>query len=455
MSLVPSVQVASNALPRRANTDLKHLPGPKGHWYFGNLRELLPDPAAFLIEMRARYGDCFTVGVLFNRRVVVLSGPQANRLVLLDPERNFSSRLGWEVMLDFFGGFLLLRDFEDHRVHRRLLTGLFKPAALQRYLESMQPIIRNAMAGFDGEPDACRLAKRLALDIGLHVFAGFAPAAENEAVYRDTVRVLDGVMASRIRIPGTRRWRALRARDRLRSRLLAELPRRRNRPGQDMFTRLARFENADGRRLSNRDIVDHMMGMLFAAHETTASAMAMMMYSLARYPDWQERVRAEVLVGNRVGPPSFKQLGEMPLADAVLRETLRLYSPVQLLPRRNVRAFEFFDRRIPENSQILLSPQLCHRVPTLFEHPHAFRPDRFLAPVSEFTTDPFSFVPFGKGSHMCIGMHFAMLAIKAFFAQLLRTYDLRLAADWRPDILYVPMLRPRHGLPLCFMPRKG
>ncbi len=455
MSLVPSVQVDSNALPRRANSNLKHLTGPKGHWYFGNLRALLPDPAAFLVEMRARYGDCFTVGVLFNRRVVVLAGPRANRMVLLDPERNFSSRMGWEVMLDFFGGFLMLRDFEDHRFHRRILTGLFKPSALQRHLESMQPIIRDAMAGFDGEPDAYRLAKRLTLDIGLQVFAGFAPAPENEVVYRDTVRVLDGVMASRVRIPGTRRWRALRARDRLRSRLLAELPGRRKGRGKDMFTKLARFEDSDGRRLSNRDIVDHMMGMLFAAHETTASALAMMMYSLARHPDWQEGVRAEVLAGNRVEPPGFEQLGEMPLTDAVFRETLRLYSPVQLLPRRNVRAFEFFDRRIPENSQILLSPQLCHRDPTLFEHSRAFRPERFLARGSEDQADPFSFVPFGKGSHMCIGMRFATLAVKAFFALLLRRYYLQLSVDRLPVIQYLPMLRPRHRLPLCFVPRQG
>ena len=94
MSFVPAVEVASDSLPRQPNTRLEHLPGPKGHWYFGNLRALLPDPADFLGEMRARYGDCFTVGLLFNRRVVVLAGPAANRLVLLDAERNFSTRMG-------------------------------------------------------------------------------------------------------------------------------------------------------------------------------------------------------------------------------------------------------------------------------------------------------------------------------------------------------------------------
>ena len=377
MSFVPVVQVASDSLPRQPNVNLDHLRGPKGHWCFGNTRALLPDPAAFLIEMRARYGDCFTVGVLFNRRVVVLAGPAANRLVLLDPDRNFSSRMGWEVMLDFFGGFLLLRDFEDHRVHRRLMTDLFKPAALRRYLDSMHPIIRNAMAGFDSQPDAYRLARRLALDIGLQVFADFATAPRNEAVYLDTLRILDGVMAS---------------------------------------------------------------------------TMSMMMFSLARHRDWQRQVRAEILAHDRGAVPSFEQLGDMPVATAVLRETLRLFSPVQLLPRRNVRAFEFFDNHIPENSHILLAPQMCHRDPMLFERPESFRPDRFLVQVPESQVDPFSFIPFGKGSHMCMGMNFAMLAVKAFFAQLLRAFDIRLAAERTPDIRYLPTLRPTKRLPLRFVP---
>lgn len=143
------------------------------------------------------------------------------------------------------------------------------------------------------------------------------------------------------------------------------------------------------------------------------------------------------------------------LPDPVFRETLRLYSPVQLLPRRNVRGFEFRGKHIPGNSQILLSPQLCHRDRILFEQPHAFRPERFLATGPDNRADPFSFVPFGKGSHMCIGMRFATLAVKAFFALLLRTYYLQLSVDRLPVIQYLPMLRPRHRLPLCFVPHKG
>lgn len=390
MRHVPAIEVASDTLPRAADSDLAHLPGPRGHWYFGNLRDLLPDPVPFLIEMRAEHGDCFSVGVLRNRRVVVLAGPAANRHVLLDADGNFSTRLGWEVALDFFSGFVLLRDFEDHDFHRDLLRPFFKPDALRSAVACMNRVIAKEVAVLAGSADAYRLSKRLALDIGLSVFGGFAPTQSSETIYSDTVRVLDGLMARRSRLPGSRYNRAVRARDRLRTALLAEVPWRRDGDGHDLFSRLSLFTDPDGRRLRDQDVVDHVFGMLFAGHETTASATALMMYSLARHREWQAQARAEIVARNPGEPPTLEELSDMPVLEAIFRETLRLYAPVQFLPRRNVRPFEWAGHRIPANSHITLPPQLCHRDAALFEDPDAFRPDRFLAGPAYRPVDPFA-----------------------------------------------------------------
>ena len=88
------ISVASDALPRRASRDLAHLPGPRGHRLLGNSRDFLPNPGQYVRDMRRRFGNCFTVGLLGNRRQVILAGPAANRLVLLDADDNFSSRWG-------------------------------------------------------------------------------------------------------------------------------------------------------------------------------------------------------------------------------------------------------------------------------------------------------------------------------------------------------------------------
>ncbi|MCY4011171.1 MAG: cytochrome P450 [Gammaproteobacteria bacterium] len=402
--------------------------------------------------MKARHGDCFTVGLLRNRRVVVLAGQAANRYVLLDSDGNFSSRLGWEVALDVLGGFVLLRDFEDHALHRTLLRPFFAADALRRDLVCINGLIRDEVTALGGAADAYRLAKRLALDIALAVFGGFEPGRNVEAIYSDTVRVLDGVMTRRSRWPGSRYRRALQARDRLRAALLAELPRRRDGDASDLFSRLSRLADESGRALRDQDVVDHVFGMVFAAHETTASAMALVMYSLARHTEWQAEVRAEIVARRPGEAPTLDELSEMPVFEAVFRETLRLYAPIQLLPRRNVRPFDWSGHRIPANSHILLPPQVCHRDAQAFENPDSFQPGRFLE-GSVRTVDPFTWIPFGRGRHMCMGTHFALVEAKAFFVALLRSFDLELATTNAPAIEHLPVLRPSGSLPIVFARR--
>ena len=393
--------------------------------------------------------------MLRNRRVVVLAGPSANRLVLLDADDNLSSRFGWDAALDFFSGFVLLRDFEDHAFHRDLLRPFFKPEALARDLVCMNRVIGNEISSLAGSTDAYRLAKRLALDIALAVFGGFASAQGDEAIYSDAGRVLDGVTARRSLLPNSRYRRALRARNRLRGVFLADVPRRRAGDGVDLFSRLSRFVDSRGRQLRDEDVVDHVFGMSFAAHETTASAMSLMMYALARHPEWQARLRAEIVARNLREAPTLEALSDMPVAEAVFRETLRLYSPIQFLPRRSIGSFDWCGHRIPANSHILLPSQVCHRDASLFQIPDAFRPDRFLTGSARQHVDPFALIPFGRGSHMCMGTHFALLEVKAFFVALLRVYDLELTMAAAPDLQHLPLLRPKGRLPIAFVRRQS
>ena len=434
---IPRLPVASDGLSRSPTRDLSHLPGPRGHWFLGNSRDFLPNPGRYIRETRQRYGNCFTVGVLSNRRQVVLTGAAANRLVLLDPEGNFSSRWGWEVVHAYFPGMVLLRDFADHRQHRRMMTPLFKPAALRRYLARMDPIVRDAMAAWPEAVDAYAVLKRLTLDVALRVVAGFEPGPGNEAVYRDLATVLDNVLAR----PGVRRWRGLRARDRLRRALRVELAYRRSSAGEDLFTHLAVQTDESGRRLSDGDVLDHMLGILFAAHDTTASALTTMCVRLAEDPAWQARLREECrgLREDCGETLEYASLDRLPLTDAFFHETLRQYSPLQMVPRRSVRDFRFEGHRIPTNAPILLFPQVTHFDPEFFPDPERFDPLRF---ADSPPPEPFAFIPFGRGSHMCLGMHFAAMEVKAVLYRLLLDRELRLAEPGAWTLDYVPLVRP-------------
>ncbi len=434
---IARIPVASDDLTRRATRDLEHLPGPPGHWLWGNSRDFLPNPGKYIRGLRRRHGNCFTVGVLRNRRHVVLAGPAANRLVLLDPDDRFSSRRGWEVVDAYFPGFVLLRDFADHRQHRRMMTPLFKPEALQRYLAEMQPVVGESVRTWPETVDIYPAMKRLTLEVALRVFAGFGPGSAGEAVYGHLATVLDNVLAP----PGVRRWRGLRARDRLRRTLRAVLPERRCGTGVDLFTRLAVQADESGRRLSDRDVVDHVLGLLFAAHDTTTSALTTICIKLAEDPVWQGRLREECrAVREDCGEPlDYESLDRLPLTDAFFRETLRQYSPLQMVPRRSVREFRFEGHRIPANAPILLFPQATHFDAEFFPDPERFDPLRFVdAPAPE----PFAFIPFGRGSHMCLGMHFAAMEVKAVLYRLLLDRELRLEERGERTLNYVPVVRP-------------
>ena len=426
MNTIPRIPVASDNLPAKPTRSLDHLPGPRGHRLKGNLESLLPNPGPFLLEMQAAYGNCFTVGMLLNRRVVIWMGETAHQAILTDRVQNFSSRGGWDVVAAYFGRNILTRDFEDHRLHRQAMTGLFKRDALARYEEMMQPIIDDALDRIDGTLDVYVEMKRLALEIAIEVFAGVAPGPTADAIYPDLVQVLDSVLAPHIRLPGTRHWKGMNARNRLKRRLRKLLDERRAGDGDDLFTRLARHRDDDGRCLADDDVVDHMLGMLFAAHDTTASAMAMMLALLARHPEWQQRLNEEP--------------GKI---DWVLFETLRLFSPVQFVPRRNIRAFEADGIEVPPNAHVLLPMQASHMNPACFTEPNTFDPERFANPPK-----PHTFYPFGRGAHMCIGMHFALLEVRAVMTKLLDRYELEPIDPI--DLDYLPVIRPLERLAVGF-----
>jgi len=453
---LPPIPSASDALPTQPCQALNHLPGPKGHWFSGNVGGLLPDLGPFVRDQQQRYGNVFTIGLFRNKRAVMLVGPRANEQILLDKHNNFSSRLGWEVLLELFGRNVLVRDFADHRQHRRLMTHIFKPGALARYLEQMNPIIARGIDAQEGGIDVYRCTKQLALDIAIEVFAGIPAGPDSAQWNQDLTQVLNNAMAQRIRFPGTPYWRGLRARDRLKIQLREQIAERRSSKGEDLFSQLASQADEDGIMLSDDDVIDHMFGMLFAAHDTTASSLAMISWLLARHPDWQAALRDEcVALHARTGSNTlaYADLDQLPKVDWVFKEALRLYSPLQLIPRRSVEAFEFEGHLIPANTAIYLVPQAVHFDPQYFAEPEQFDPNRFAPAEHQSTTtkdDAFAFIPFGKGAHMCLGMHFAYMEIKAVVYQLLLTRELQLQDQTPLELDYLPIVRPKKPMMIDF-----
>ena len=456
-SHIQAIPVSSDHLDVKPNQQLDHIPGPKGHWLFGNAKGLMPNLGPFIRKAQAEHGDCFTIGLFRNQRALVMVGPDANKRVLLDPQDDFSTRWGWQILHVFFGRNLLVRDFEHHRQHRRLMNHLFKPTVLASYLEQMNPLITTSLAAYQGDVDVYWQTKQLALDIAVRVFAGLQPGDESRAYNHDLNTILSNAMAHRINLPGTRFRKGLKAKGRLSERLREQLRLRRGSNGTDLFSHLANVTDEHGATLSDQDVIDHMLGMLFAAHDTTASSLAMIFWLLAEHPDWQTVLRDDVETLYRKSGsvhPAYEDLDQLPKVDLVLKEALRLYSPIQIIPRRTVREIDYLGYRIPKNTWVMLIPQATHFDERHFAEPDEFRPERF-NPESELYRefDPYAFIPFGRGSHMCLGMHFAHMEVKAVLYQMLLQRSLSPSDGPGLDLEYLPLVRPKGQMQVRFASR--
>src|SRR6185503_20986637 len=181
--------------------------------------------------------------------------------------------------------------------------------------------------------------------------------------------------------PGTPLAKLRRDRAALESLVGAEIARRRKRgtDGDDILSALLAATDGEGRSLSDRQVLDHVLTLLFAGHDTATSTLSFLIYELARSPEWADRLAGELreVCGDR-DPGAEELFDGLPLLTRAVDETLRLYPPAWIGPRRSVRDFEFAGVRAPAGLPCFYSSWVSHRLPEVFPDPHRFDPDRFI-----------------------------------------------------------------------------
>ncbi|MBL6750705.1 MAG: cytochrome P450 [Nevskia sp.] len=448
-----SAQTLATIRPPR-NADLRHLPGHAGWPVVGHTLEFLADPLAYSRRIHARYGPVSRSHAMFEPQVNLMSA-DANELVLLDRNRIFSAKLGWEPVLGrLFPRGLMLRDGDDHRYHRRLMQPAFRKEALALYLERMNPGIAQAVQAW-GRAGGLRLypaLKHLTLKLAAEVFLGLSLQQEIDQVSGDFAAVVEASLAIvRVPVVGRLYARGLRSRAALARFLRERLPARRGGTGEDLFSQMCRAQDERGERYDGEEIVDHLIFLMMAAHDTTTSALTTIAYALARYPQWQEQLRQEMQgLGER--PLAYEDLERLERTGWVLREALRLYPPLTSVTRRAMQEFEIHGHRIPAHTKVNLFPVLTQRQPQWWSEPDRFDPERFSPQRAEHKRHAFAWAPFGGGAHMCLGLHFAEMQVKAVLHALLRRCRLTVPAGYEMPYQLAPIARPRDGLPIRIEP---
>jgi cytochrome P450 len=188
------------------------------------------------------------------------------------------------------------------------------------------------------------------------------------------------------------------------------------------------------------------MTLLFAGHDTTTSTVAFLFYELSRNPEVRERLEEEVDATGAIGPEHLTGAA-LPYLEMVVDETLRMYPPAWVGPRRSVRPFTFAGVQVPGRAFVNYCSWASHHLAHVFPEPHAFRPERF-APEARARLPKGAYVPFGGGSRTCIGMRFGQAEVRAIVALLVARLRVSVAPGYELRIRQMPTIGPRDGLPV-------
>ena len=420
----------------------------------------LSNTLAFAQRVHAKCGPVSRGWWMF-RQTVYLMSAQANEAVLFDRAGRFSAKQGWErVLAELFPRGLMLRDAEDHRWHRRLMLPAFRKEALARYLEAMNPRIEAAIAQWGKEGAQSNLKfypaiKRLTLAIAADVFLGTQLDAEIDQISADfTDLVAASVAIVRLPVVGRTYARGVQARARLADFIRERIAQRRASDANDLFTQLCHARDEADKQYSDEEIVDHLIFIMMAAHDTTTSAITTMVYALAKHPQWQDRLRGEArntadwMARSGRSTPTLDDLARMTDIELVFKEALRLYQPLPTIARRALVDVEIHGKVIPAGTPVAVFPIQVHRSAEWWSQPEKFDPERFSSERAEHRLHPYAWAPFGGGAHMCLGLHFAEMQVKAVLLPLLRSWQWSVPEAYVPNYAYAPIAKPRDGLPI-------
>lgn len=459
----PLVVLVQDLLDERAAT----VPFPPGETRpsLARTRRFANEPLPLLLECYERFGPVFTLRILHSNTVFAL-GPEANHHITVSNASNFLWRTSFfRELIGFAGDGLLTTDGDFHRASRRIMLPAFHTEQITASLATM---VEEITAALDELPlgemvDLYAWTRRLALRIAMRALFGIdldGPQARSinaAELFEQTLsfyssdyflRMLRGPFS-----PWDRQQKATRAINRL---IYSEIARRRSsgERGLDLLSLLIDATDEEGAALTDSQIRDEVMTLLFAGHDTTTSTVAFMFYELAHHPEAVARLVREqdsILAGS--APEASQLMGTgLPYLEMVLDETLRKYPPAWVGPRRSVAPFELHGHPIPGNVFVNYCSWASHHLPDVYPEPDSFRPERF-APEAKAALPKGAYIPFGGGSRICIGMRFGQLEVRTIATLILSRFTLSLPDDFRLAIRQMPTLSPRQGLPVIFSSR--
>ncbi|MFD2720543.1 cytochrome P450 [Hymenobacter monticola] len=429
---------------------------------------LAKDPLPVLNDTLAHYGDTVELFIGGVEKSILTRDPGLTQHILQKNNRNYAKSKFTRGFSRYIGHGLLTNDGPDWLRQRRLIQPGFhrqRVAALTGLMqeitsETLAPLVAQAhAANGTATVEVHELMTRLTFRIiARSVFSTNFPEAELDRLAR-LITEIQAFFVRSIRQPYLKPWFHLRGQFKYHDDLAAELrvllggliaKREADNaqpgatPPDDLLQMLldVRYEDT-GEPMTPERVLDEALILLIAGHETSANALTWLTYLLAHHPQEAAAIRAEMDEVLAARPPAFEDLPRLGKALHAVQETMRRYPPAWMVDRVALADDEYQGLRIPKGTLFSLYFHGLHHDPKYWPEPEQFRPSRF-APGQARPVQANTYVPFGGGPRLCIGMQFALTEMQLVTLELLRLFEIEWVAGQGP-VTMQPLitLRPK------------
>lgn len=423
------------------------------------LPQFLFQPKRYVRWCRDAFGRAFTLRLPGYPPLVQFHQPDAARDVFTGSPEEFWAGEANLVLKPLLGDqSLLLLDGEPHTKDRKLLTPPFRGERMKAYGAVMRDITKTVMARYpEGRPFRFHDAtQEITLEVILRTVFGLDEGAQLDQLRAQLSNVVSWGTRPELMIEALQRdlgprspWGQFLSVTREMRTTLRALIQLRRREGSsdrtDVLSLMLAATYEDGSSMSDDHLIDELVTLLVAGHETTATALAWCAHRLTLHEEVQEKARDEVLRAFPDGVVDPERVDKLAYIHALNQEALRIHPVVPGVGRRLHREATIGGVTLPRGVIVGVSIVLAHENPDVFPDPHAFRPERFL----ERRMTQYEYFPFGGGVRRCIGLSFALYEMDVVLATILATH--RFSRGTQATIRTVRRsvtLAPSEGMPI-------
>jgi cytochrome P450 len=427
---------------------MKKLPQVSRTHVFKNRKQILSNPLPFHHDNFKRLGDIFEVEVGFKKRIVFTRHAQFIKQVLQTEQKKYQkSTLQTVDLAKYIGQGLLTSNGEHWRTHRRMVQPAFHKKQLKGLLHIMHQAIRNELSRI--RPNEVQDVYPLMGDLAFQVVATSLFSRDDiqkqMADLKDVTESNQRMLIKEMRQPYLNWWYKLSGKidshlqlsKKARTILSTIIAERINEEldKDDLMDMLLKARYEDGSSMPEEQLIDEILILFAAGHETTANALGFTLYLLAKHPEVQEKAFQELSKIDWKKDLEMEDFRNLGYVKQCIEEGMRLYPPAYYIDRESIVEDEIDGYQIPKNTMLLLAIYELHRDERFWDDPEDYIPERFDPSNKKDYSD--YYFPFGAGPRMCVGNNFAMQEMILTVAEILRAYTLESDVE---DIAINPLI---------------